>query len=287
MKRICFALALMTTSLPGFAQLLNTDFESWSTTPSVPLGWVQTSGGDPNEGVSFYYPASADAQHGTSALMLSVWYNYTKDAAIQMAPISSRPNALKGYYKYTHNTVWSAAAVDVTDTAQVSVYMSRWNITAGKRDTLGKGLVSLLHRDVYGTFYCGISYTGTLAPDTITVYLDPSMVARADGPWYMAKDSNVASFLTVDNLSLDFGTTGIAAPGMAQRVEVYPNPATDLIGLGAFEGMATLLNLQGQVVGRARVHSRQPLPVGHLAPGCYVLRLEGGEGVSYATFIRQ
>lgn len=81
-------------------------------------------------------------------------------------------------------------------------------------------------------------------------------------------------------IEADLGTTGINGPEQPGSLLIYPNPATDQVrvtleGLG----MATyeLLDMNGRLVQDGRLsQDRNTIPVNHVEPGMYILRVVQG-----------
>ena len=125
------------------AQLQNLDFEDWQTDTKLNYWQCGVIFGE-NDSFSehFYFGNNADAHHNNYALTLGMWYFYVKDAAIQRAPISYLPEKLTGYYKYTENLLEKEGEY-VVDTAQVNVFLTKWDPAISQRDTIGIGELKL------------------------------------------------------------------------------------------------------------------------------------------------
>jgi len=289
MKKMTMIAAILIAPLSGIAQLQNMDFEDWTGTPGAyhATGWVWTNTDWVNTTATFRWGREQPAQNNDYAIKLGVWYNYTKDAALQMAPIQSRPTALKGYYNYTDNIVSDPNGNSVTDIAQVSVYLTRWNLQTAQRDTIGAGILDLNASEHYKAFTCNISYASNSQPDSIHIMLDCSLVARgASG--MIANGGGVASYFTVDNLVLEENALDVQDISENNKVAVYPNPTRDMLYLDGFTGRATVYNTTGaQVLAATQLSSGGQLSLGTLPAGVYVLQTESRHGIQRQLIVRQ
>jgi len=128
-------------------------------------------------------------------------------------PVEGRPSELKGYYKYEPASGDSMAIV---------VGMFKWNEEQQDLDSIGGGL--------FFTGNTANSYTEFSAP--IQYF---NQVDEADTMYIMMFSSldsyHVGSKLKVDDLTLEYGTTGIDGKSSVPDISVYPNPATDYINV--------------------------------------------------------
>ncbi len=264
------------------------DFENWSAVGGKfkPEGWVWTNSRLVDENWAFYWEPEQPSQNGTYAIKLGVWYNYTKDAALQIAPINMRPTALKGYYKYTDNTVMDGSGNLIADTAQVSVYLTKWNASTSISDTLGVGMLDLGASDNYKDFSCKITYNSAEQPDSIHVFLDCSLVGRAlSGAIVMG--SGVASFFTVDNLTLEGNALAVGSVEKQTKVTPYPNPTTGILHLNGFSGKVTVLTMHGVKAAIINLNKGEDLSLAQLVPGIYMLQLEDANGAQTLKVIKE
>jgi|GEM_PF-6998378 len=106
------------------------------------------------------------------------------------------------------------------------------------------------------------------------------VTAENGGKWFYA--------VTV----VPFGT-GIDEPEALENgvLKLYPNPASDRLYLESDKGIShvTILNVIGKVVMNQSVmnHSRVELNIGSLTPGLYMIRVDNGEAVSMAKFLKK
>jgi len=295
MKKLSFLLASTLLSLAASAQVQNLDFENWNrpvseNLPNTPTGWTWTNGLVIDATNNFYYPPATYAQQNNYALYLSVWYNYTKDAAIQRAPISTRPGALGGWYNYKHNIIGGPNGLQ-RDTAMVSVYLTKHNHNTNATDTIGKGIMEIGDStDVYTGFLLEINYTSAEMPDSITIILDPSLVNRyRNGPGFaFVGDENwgcCTSFFLVDNLSLHGSAMGIDDANIAGQISVYPNPATDEIQID-MDGEVSIWDALGRKVG-INHNNTGTINISSLAPGQYFIQIKNEKNIYTGKFIKR
>jgi hypothetical protein len=243
-----FALFL---SLSGFGQILNSSFENWVFRPDagdIEQQWALadwqhlTPLGDSLLGLLGTYRDTIP-RSGDYALGLSRWYNYTYDVAAFRNACPTKPGALSGYYRYDAGTL----AVGKPDTAQVAVFLTRFNPASQTTDTIGAGILDLPNADSFMFFQCPVTYFQPgVFPDSIAIILRPTKFQSGVGgcddyPW--------CSFLTVDEISLDFGTP-VPEPPVAKPFSIFPNPATDnVVVSGPITGARVrILNAIGLVV---------------------------------------
>ncbi len=286
--------AIMALPLAGSAQLQNLDFENWINpiTPFAanrPTGWLVTYDALSTSGSYCYYPPDSGAQSGDLALKLSVWYNYTKDLAIQDAPINYRPTQLRGFYKYTNNVLFNNAQEQVADIAQASVYLTKWNGATAQKDTVGWGVLDLDSSAGYKAFNVAIQYNSNQMPDSIRLILDPSMLRRNPNIMFYSANAE-ASYLTVDNLSIpgNAPTTGTTTITTAELPLVYPNPAHNEIYIKGFSGEVQVFDMSGRTV-RATPYftGAGSVPLTGLPNGLYVLQLNNKGSIQRYKIAKQ
>ncbi|RYD87349.1 MAG: T9SS type A sorting domain-containing protein [Sphingobacteriales bacterium] len=294
MKKMLLLLAL-TATVAVSAQLQNMDFETWvnpigSLGYNSPTGWTRSNGVPLSENMGFYHDPVTDAQNGTYALRLSIWYTYDKDFAYQVAPIASRPSALTGHYTYTNNQIMDALSGDIRDDeASVKVYLTKWNAVLAQNDTIGRGELTLHNALEYTVFNCPIIYSSDEVPDTIKVILDSTLMDKTPEhpmPHTSAIPGGVCSLFTVDNLALVTNVLDIEDHVAAVAVRAYPNPVNNVLNIANFEGRAELYDAAGkQVLSKDAAVSG--LDVSGLAQGIYLLKLTEGETVLHKKIIKQ
>lgn len=180
--------------------------------------------------------------------------------------IDCTPENITGMYKYTPV---------MNDTAQVLVVMTRW--TGTTRDTLANDLFVLPDPTTdYTMFDFTINYTGTDAPDTVSLSFLSSGVGGVAG-----------SNMTLDDVVLRGGdcVTGLDFINTPEAIEVAPNPATSFIGIN--------LDIEQPMVGRVTdlagrtlqtvqvVNGINRIDVAGLSEGMYFISVEDGTRIHY------
>jgi hypothetical protein len=284
MNKPLLAAALLLLPFAGQAQLQNLNFEDWvspfTSFTNKPTGWNIHYDGrvdEPTTLFNCYNAPDTAAQSGNYALKLSIWYDYTKDVAFQVAPINYSPTALEGYYTYTDNVIVPPTSnEEIPDVAQVSVLLTKWNTSLQKKDTIGMGLLDLNGTATYTKFSVNINYFSPITPDTIRVLLDPSLLRR-DSNLSFFSPNNTASYFTVDNLSLkntNGPATSITETAAAISAKVFPNPATDQLHINGFSGQGSLFDINGrQVLDTRSLNQNSTFSLAGLPTGLYVLHL--------------
>jgi hypothetical protein len=274
MKKL-FLSVLFAAPFLAAAQPSNLNFEEWDNPITSegalnrPTGWIWSSGLYTDPAHMFSSPPATNAQSGNYALTLHVWYNYIKDMAIQQSAFTERPERLRGYYRYVENAIVGPGNITVSDTARVSILLTRWNQAAQHSDTIGFGFVDLHASEGYSEFNVAINYQSAASPDSVMLTLDPSMVKRFPDIDFEAPDDGMASYFTVDNLTLEGGTLGTNELAKT-AVSVYPNPATDVLYIGDFAGTVTIRNASGETVVKDQfVSPGTGISLAGFSPGMY------------------
>jgi hypothetical protein len=280
MKTIIFSLMACLPLLAG-AQITNNSFENWTSQtvdPSriYPTGWPLLN--------DEYHFRSTDAYEGNFSLKVSVWYYYVKTVATQRAAIHTRPATFNGYYKYTDALLKITGMSDiVADTALVTVYMTKWNSTSLRRDTIGSGQIPLTETAVYTLFSCHIAYAAADNPDSISIILDPSKVRRTDAePRFQSIGSKQeCSFFTVDMLSFSATTANEIIPQKEPVIAIFPNPATNHISIKGTKAndAITIQSVDGKKMYEATMSLNSgSIDVSGFPPGIYIAAITTGNG---------
>jgi len=208
-------------------QLLNGSFENWVFRPDAggaEQPWAladwqhQTPLGDSLLSFIGTYRDTIP-RSGDYALGLSRWYNYAYDVAAFRNACPTKPGALSGYYRYDAGFM----AVGKPDTAQVAIFLTRFDPASQTTDTIGAGVLDLPDADSFTFFQCPVTYLQPgVFPDSVTIILQPTKFQSGVGgcddyPW--------CSFLTVDEFALNFGTPA-PEPSDPEAFSIFPNPAT-------------------------------------------------------------
>lgn len=292
MKKILLLLVVGLCLTTLHAQLVNTDFEQWDNPVSdgsnIPTGWVWSDGNILDPSFEFVHGANTDAQNGNYAVKLSVWYFYVKDMAVQTAPINYKPESLTGYYKYQDNYIVQTGVGTVVDTAQVSVYLTKYNPVTMQKDTIGSSVLSIhTSQSTFTQFTAPINYTSAEMPDEVTVMLDPSIVRRPgmDISYIHSEGFGETSYFTVDNLQL---SSPLASENnIRETVQVYPNPTAGNLYITNYTGKVSVFNSAGQVImANCSVSPTLPLSLSNLKKGMYYIELVTNDKIQYQKVVK-
>ncbi len=284
MKKIYIILSAILICASTYAQLDNLDFEQWEAPveennfSNRPTGWMWFVNNILSDQNNFIHPPDTNAQSNDYAFKLSVWYNHTKDAAIQGGPVDYRPARLKGYYKYTDNIITGPEGT-VPDTAMVSVYLTTIQPWPMVIDTVGIGEVYLSYSEGYTQFEVDIEYLSDVMPQAVSIYLDPSLVKRYEDKHYSSLGEAMVSFFTVDNLSFEgeavLSTGDINKDG---NPNIYPNPAKSTLRITLDERQPiSIYNTTGMLIEQHTANATHTLDVSDYPTGIYIIK--SGSGV--------
>lgn len=121
-----------------------------------------------------------------------------------------------------------------TDTAFVSVTLSKWNVNLSKRDTIAFG-ISRFNAMAHTWFSnsTSLNYVSGDNPDSACIVISSS--------------SNVplnTSFMYVDNLQFNGNVIGINEISEAlNNISVFPNPAQDLVTININQSLISTINI--------------------------------------------
>lgn len=296
MKKLLHVTLIMIMPLITMAQLQNLDFENWDE-PMLwdrnnPTGWTCYNRwfGFPDAQFNdhFVQPVETLSQNLKYGLRLMTYYNYMKDAALQIAPIDYKPSALTGFYKYEDNMILDGNDW-IVDTAQVVVLLTKWNRSLLKQDTIGFGFFST-HKITFGyaAFQVDIQYVSTDMPDSITVYLDPSIIGRDPERLFQTNAGGGTSTFTLDNLSLvNSGTTGIRETSPMYDLKPYPNPTQGELNIGAISGEGVITDLAGKQMALFNIESHQSIDISELQQGYYIIKITNKNGIYRSEILKQ
>lgn len=253
MKKITLFLSVFLASVFAQAQdtITNPGFERWSNFGNYDepnANWHTLNPLTSALGIIVGYKvtAPADVHSGSSAIKLITKtvlgspkpslvttgiVNVTQQTIDGGCPISARPVALNGWYKF---------APQENDTAGFTLILTKWNGTS--RDTIGKGGFYTSNTvSEYTSFSVPVNYLSAADPDTV------QLLFVSGGPNY----AHVGSTLFLDDIAFDFSTD--ISVTQSQNFKLYPNPAQDqaLLTFNSDKQQyidVCLLNAMGQMV---------------------------------------
>lgn len=269
------------------AQVTNPDFESTTSgsTGTIPVNWVI--------GSSYGAGLSTDAHSGTNAIQVWNWYfygpGYVSNGSSATGfglptpgepflyngePISFKPFALTGFYKY--DTTLNGGAID---SGIVQITLSKYNISTGLRESVGFGEVRLPVINNYTSFNVPINYSSTLVPDTVVVAIRSSV-----NGFCSTSSSGTCLYLTVDDLALSTSSGTVEWDDKDLDSRVYPNPASNFItienlDLNASMYQCNITNAMGQWQTTTSIlNNTTTINVEGFKPGLYFYYLMDQQG---------
>jgi len=286
MKKIFILLIVITSAHIGFAQIPNGGFENWSTVGSYDSAWGWSSPNYLSSPINTCEKGTPGAP-GTSYLKLT--------SKTVLGPIASPGIAVSGTFDattltpksgfpYTGRPVgiagnWQFMAFG-SDTGHIVVYLSKWNTTAGHRDTVAftdytlPGMVM-----VWNSFSIPITYRHGMAPDSAIIILSASGTTPVNN-----------SYLYVDSLNFygSVPTSITTTDPVHATVSVYPNPAAHSANV-LYNGIVgnikvDICYLSGKIVRSQSFVSvagdnKLPLDISGFAPGIYLVKVYDGMDV--------
>jgi len=271
--------------------IVNSNFENW--TPSgnpAPFDWEEPtnwkSTNSQTEWISAGVRNTSDSYAGLLACQLNSVFisggwpsamcngnpnligNSFTDPSIDIitggTPISSKPNKIRGYYKFDNS--------NSLDSGYAIVILKKYNTTLNKVDTIGIGDFYFPEALAYTQFEITIyDLVPLVTPDSIILAFYSTNPKNPQPPNFPSTG------LVIDNLSLIYSTTSIENENNL-NIEplIYPNPANDIFVV-QFEDVKTyevhLYNLFGQQVKSVVGTGKTILNVTDFPSGLYYLKI--------------
>lgn len=201
---------------------LNLSFEKLDSTGKKPAGW---------QNLFLSLRLELDAYEGNNAAKIFTWYvNQPQNIVLgeyvgrepfrelHGVPFKEKIKKLKGYYKYEYGDNCGGK-----DSAEVYIYLKRFNTQTNKPDTIGRGLLYLGPTSVYKLFEVLVTYNSQNEPDTLYIEF---VTKKFDVTVNCDVPNN--RFLTIDNLSLEY-LTPITEIEKNLQLFIVPNPSSNLI----------------------------------------------------------
>ena len=181
-------------------------------------------------------------------------------------PFTGRPTVFSGSVKFIPNGA---------DTAQFNLFLSKWDATGDSEIIIVLDNEIVLGTDSsFVTFSDTLHYLNSFTPDTI-------IIAFSSG---LLNDNPIAgSILWVDNLALEYATTGIQHLDVEDAIKLYPNPAANALTISVDNYMAgygfKIYDLTGKLVKAATIETASyNLNISDLAEGAYLYSVENMAG---------
>lgn len=307
MKKIYLSILTLVFSSGLVAQTVpNAGFENWynntetGSTYQLPQSWIATD--MLNRAFNTNYTGAGvtkttQSHSGTSAALMQTVISGGDTAAGVLFSVNTfaefigalfngtgmgftcatRPANLTGFYKFTGVS---------GDYAVVSVLLTKWNTSQGKRDTLGIGSAQVITNAAnYTSVTVPVSYALNLFPDTALI------IAALQA----SNNTHVGSMFFLDDLaftgSVPFGVKQYAQSD--QYVSIYPNPFTSSATF-QIDPSVSLTNAElivSDVLGKEvkrlnKVNEQTTLEKGNMEPGIYFYQLiNDGMVISNGKFL--
>lgn len=250
------------------AQIVNGGFEQWTPilTMEDPTGWNSTNLFALFSGDSASVTKTRDAHFGQYAARLSPRYNSLAQDTIPSIligqfSIGSRPAGIRFMYKFSPGngdsvTLTAALYKGNTDSLENLVGQLSW--------------VQGAARNSYTMAQADFEYLDSRTPDTLVVTI-------------VAGNDLGASTKTVFQID-DIGTSVFPAATTEwnpMAIRISPNPGSGLFtldGLPAGYSVARVFDLNGRLI-RSTAVSGKRIDLSGTQPGCYIIRVEGSDGL--------
>ena len=297
-KSILSIVAVVAFSGTVFSQIPNNSFETWTAvgTYSNPTSWDQLNGMTTSMGVYTATKGIGGASGGGSSYLklisktvgtMGVVPGVAVSGAIDMAtfkpksgfPFTLQPLKLTGSWQYMASGA---------DAGFIAVYLTKWNMSMMKRDTIAKALQPLVGMAMsWLNFNINLTYMSSVMPDSALIVLS------ASGATPVAN-----SYLYIDNLLFSGSVTGInPIENVISNVSVFPNPTTENVGIEINVQQIALIKFQlidflGKLVKDLNVGEVQgkystSINTNGLAKGTYFLKIIANDAVETKKIIIQ
>ncbi|MEO8759358.1 MAG: T9SS type A sorting domain-containing protein [Bacteroidia bacterium] len=264
------SIALVTATLTGNAQqLTNSGFETWAGSPSTPTGWGTIDKAIANSplgsfiGATSFVTKSSSPHAGSFAMMLSTssagTFGTFPAAAVygDLELVGTTPAFTGTPYTLSPSSVsyYAKGTVIAGDSAPSILFLTKWNTTTNKRDTIAGGVdylnSSLTSTYTLRTFPIYYQIYG-VTPDTINYIISSSVVTSSPA---------LGTSITVDDITISGNVAGITKNASTQANAVaYPNPATSQITIATTSDKAKFVNvydLTGRLMSKIDMTNKQ------------------------------
>ena len=291
MKKFTLALVLIAVSCLGLyaqPQIPNPGFENWVDT-ETPTSWSGSNIHTTYMGIPINIVTisqdNATPFNGTYSCRMTTqsigmgfpanpgfitlgtfWFTISPQAGGAKGGIlfNGKPDSLKGYYKNT---------LQGSDKSTIMMEMWQANMTIISRDTM---VIASSHAG-YTPFSMPLTYYTSGTPDSMNI-----VICCSD----MYNQGNIAAntTLTVDDLSLVYGTVGIEGLNFSKEFNVWADAATETLFIKlSFDTPRTteisMYNISGQKVYTSVKEigeSLESVSLGSFTPGIYIVDVEAG-----------
>jgi len=266
------------------AQIPNSGFENWTYYSPYfydPDNWCTYNGSTTGPGI-YTTTKGTPGFTGNSFLVLetktftpsgflrgkAISGQYMPGGSIKGIPLSTRPSFLNGAWKYSNPTA---------NPGEVSVYLSKWNTSTNKRDTIC----------YYKTFVSGTvtawanfsidfssGYKSNVNPDSCIISL-------------FSSSNQIGAYLHIDDLAFSGNVTLIKKEFQNSVFSVFPNPTSDYLNFIFNERLEDLKIIITDKFGKELIiTSESKIYVGDLANDSYFITVINKDRVLRKVFIK-
>lgn len=190
----------------------------------------------------------------------------TREAVVKGGiPYTYHPTIFSGYYKYSTPEV---------DSCIMGIYLTKYNSSQNKRDTVGQGIFTSGITDEWEFFETEIKYFSSESPDSMNI-----LILSSDTSLFVE-----GSTLLIDNLYIDepVSINDYNHDDLKSKIFIYPNPAKEFIYIDLAENKlqncaVKLFDLKGSIVIESVLRSdKNKINVSSLSPGIYFIEISNG-----------
>lgn len=190
----------------------------------------------------------------------------TREAIVKGGiPYTYHPTKFSGYYKYSTPEV---------DSCSMGIYLTKYNSSQNKRDTVGQGVFTSGATDDWENFETDINYFSSEPPDSMNI-----VILSSDTSLFVE-----GSTLLIDNLFIDepVSINDYNHDDLESKIFIYPNPAKEFIYIDLADNKlencsVKLIDLNGRIVIESVLRSNNnKIDVSHLSPGIYFIEIYDG-----------
>jgi hypothetical protein len=282
-KTITFFLVLLITACHAQRPDLNLSFEKLDTNGMV-IGW---------QSICLRKPPIFDSYEGKYAYRMSTFYVNRVDCFILGSleregkeplgvPFKEKLKKLKGYYKYEYGN-----NCNLKDSAEVYVYMKRYNVQLKKTDTIGRGKLYLGPSPNYKLFEVPVLYNSLNDPDTLAIEFYSTDFDRS-----VICTIGENRFFTIDALQLEYVTPTEDINSLKYPINIHPNPTINEVQIdwrgNDFDNIV-LRDLLGRTIQKKVVNTEGvSLDLSALPKGLYFIEFnQNGKHIATKKVVKQ
>jgi hypothetical protein len=303
MKKIVLLVALMLSAAftinaqinTATKQLFDMDFEHWTNrgTYEDPDS-IRTTNQYTGLAGAILVTKGTDSYHGASCLKLTTTHivfltiNGTYPGVVSNGVINGAVlgggtgapivSGKKIDYRPSAFSFWYKNSVAGHDSSSISIFLTKWNSSLGKRDTVGNLIwIDTVAHPNYTHVIAPINYLIPITkPDTFQISMMSSGINH----------STVGSVFTLDSMNFAPDTSdhhiGISTLAEGQSVKIAPNPANETLTISfensAMNQMLSITDITGKLILKESFSNTKSLIVKDWAIGTYFYSILNSKG---------